>query len=96
MPTNVPKLKKILAKLKGENSITVLKEYYQGEWEFYDLLRDLMNDKIFNNRAKTFYMLTGNIDDSGDDDSCSCDSPLSFVSNSVQANGAYTSQSQCG
>jgi hypothetical protein len=40
-------LKEILAELKGKNSITVLRKYYQDEWEFYDLLKDLMNDEDF-------------------------------------------------
>ncbi|MDG7057428.1 MAG: hypothetical protein LKM43_04775 [Wolbachia endosymbiont of Penenirmus auritus] len=47
MPTNFLTLKEILAELKGKNSITALRKYYQDEWEFYDLLRDLMNDEDF-------------------------------------------------
>ncbi|WCR58781.1 MAG: Chromosome partition protein Smc [Wolbachia endosymbiont of Ctenocephalides felis wCfeF] len=48
MPTNFLTLKEILAELKGKNSITVLRKYCQDEWEFYDLLRDLMNNEDFN------------------------------------------------
>ncbi len=40
-------LKNILAELKRKNSITVLEEYYQDKWEFYDLLMDLTNDENF-------------------------------------------------
>lgn len=47
MPTNFLTLKEILAELKGKNSITVLRKYYQDEWGFYDLLRDLTNDEGF-------------------------------------------------
>ncbi|MDR2978591.1 MAG: hypothetical protein LBU56_04290 [Rickettsiales bacterium] len=47
MPTNFLTLKEILAELKGKNSITVSRKYYQDKWEFYDLLRDLMNDEDF-------------------------------------------------
>ncbi|MFP3035886.1 MAG: hypothetical protein ACEY3A_02540 [Wolbachia sp.] len=47
MQTNFLTLKEILAELKGKNSITALRKYYQDEWEFYDLLRDLMNDEDF-------------------------------------------------
>ncbi|MDG7052859.1 MAG: hypothetical protein LKM45_03140 [Wolbachia endosymbiont of Alcedoecus sp.] len=47
MPTNFLTLKEILAELKGKNSITALRKYYQDEWEFYDLLRDLTNDEDF-------------------------------------------------
>ncbi|MEY2393121.1 coiled-coil domain-containing protein [Wolbachia endosymbiont of Tettigetta isshikii] len=47
MPTNFLTLKEILAELKGKNSITALRKYYQDEWEFYDLLRGLMNDEDF-------------------------------------------------
>lgn len=47
MPTNFLTLKEILAELKGKNSITALRKYYQNEWEFYDLLRNLMNDEDF-------------------------------------------------
>ncbi|MFP3021872.1 MAG: hypothetical protein ACEY3K_02645 [Wolbachia sp.] len=38
-------LKDILAELKRKNSITVLEEYYQSKWEFYDSLMDLANDE---------------------------------------------------
>lgn len=38
-------LKDILAELKRKNSITVLEEYYQSKWEFYDSLMDLANNK---------------------------------------------------
>ncbi|MGL9732752.1 MAG: hypothetical protein ACR5KW_01855 [Wolbachia sp.] len=47
MLTNFLALKEILAELKKKNSITVLKKYCQDEWEFYDLLRNLMNDESF-------------------------------------------------
>ncbi|MGL9761290.1 MAG: hypothetical protein ACR5LB_03645 [Wolbachia sp.] len=47
MPTNFLTLKEILAELKEKNSITILRKYCQDEWEFYDLLRDLMNDEDF-------------------------------------------------
>lgn len=47
MPTNFLTLKEILAELKEKNSITVLRKYCQDEWEFYDLLRDLMNNEDF-------------------------------------------------
>ncbi|MDR1139923.1 MAG: hypothetical protein LBJ80_02520 [Rickettsiales bacterium] len=36
-----------LAKMKEKNSFTALRKYYQDEWEFYDLLRDLINDEDF-------------------------------------------------
>ncbi len=45
MSTNFLILKNILAELKRKNSITVLEEYYQGKWEFYDSLMDLANDE---------------------------------------------------
>ncbi|KLT22864.1 hypothetical protein wVul_0067 [Wolbachia endosymbiont of Armadillidium vulgare str. wVulC] len=45
MSTNFLILKNILAELKRKNSITVLGEYYQGKWEFYDSLMDLANDE---------------------------------------------------
>ncbi|WP_353276548.1 hypothetical protein [Wolbachia endosymbiont (group B) of Villa cingulata] len=38
-------LKDILAELKRKNSITVLEEYYQSKWEFYDSLMDLANNE---------------------------------------------------
>ena len=47
MSTNFLTLKNILAELKRKNSITVLEEYYQDKWEFYDLLMDLTNDENF-------------------------------------------------
>ncbi|MGL9726405.1 MAG: hypothetical protein ACR5KV_07650 [Wolbachia sp.] len=47
MSANFLMLQNILAELKRVNSITDLKEYYKDEWEFYDLLMDLANDKNF-------------------------------------------------
>lgn len=45
MPAKFLILKDILAELKRKNSITVLEEYYQSKWEFYDSLMDLANNK---------------------------------------------------
>ncbi|MGL9682331.1 MAG: hypothetical protein ACR5K2_05305 [Wolbachia sp.] len=47
MQTNFLTLKEILAELEEKNSITTLRKYCQDEWEFYDLLRDLMNGEDF-------------------------------------------------
>ncbi|WP_237349966.1 hypothetical protein [Wolbachia endosymbiont of Cylisticus convexus] len=45
MSTKFLILKNILAELKRKNNITVLEEYCQGKWEFYDSLMDLANDE---------------------------------------------------